>query len=224
MNKSRRAITSLAVAALLLAGFLYQRSLGEPQEPADSESSRPDSSPDSSERDSEEPVESPVLPYEAPPGSSGSGTSEAEPSKEDQEPPTDPLDAVDTAADELSPDLRAMIEHGGPYTDEAMERPVMKELEPADPDYDPIAEAHQTFHAFEQTLLAADPLDSVSWKAALAEHQERNAGVMRRADFLRRSGHSDDARDLMLEWSRLYGIYQARAYGRPATTFPLPEE
>ena len=37
---------------------------------------------------------------------------------------------------------------------------------------------------------------------------------MRRADFLRGSGQPEAGGDLMVEWSRLYGHYQGRAYGR----------
>ena len=223
MSTSRRAITSLAVAGLLLAGLLYQRSLSESQAPEATSSSPEAPSPEDSSTASQDPTETsgPAEVAEAP--SRGRVPSQAEP-EETEEDPTDRSDVPEDAAEELPPELRAMVEGGGPYTDEAMEYPVMKELELTDPHYDPVTEARQTFHAFEQTLLAADPLDPVSWKAALAEHQVRNAGVMRRADFLRRSGQEEDARDLMLEWSRLYGIYQARAYGRPTTPLPLPEE
>jgi hypothetical protein len=109
----------------------------------------------------------------------------------------------------------ALAEDDAPLTDASVDQPKMGEMDPADPAYDPMVEAQQIFHPFEQTLMDADPLDPTAWKAALDEHRTRNGGVLRRADWLRRSGYPEDARDLMLEWSRLYGVWQARAYGRP---------
>jgi len=80
--------------------------------------------------------------------------------------------------------------------------------------YDSVVEAQQLFAPFEDTLMETDPLTPEAWKAALETHRERNGGVMKRADFLRQSGYADEGGEMMVEWSRLYGVYQAKAYGR----------
>jgi len=97
---------------------------------------------------------------------------------------------------------------------DTIEYPTMKELDPEDPTYNPKIEARQAFHPMEQTLLEADPLDRQAWRDALSEHKLRNAGVSKRAQFLRQSGYPDAAQDLLEEWGRVYGSWQARAYGR----------
>lgn len=112
-------------------------------------------------------------------------------------------------------ELRELAEATGGLTDGVMELPRMGEMAADDAGYDPVIEARQIFHPFEQTLLGADPLDPESWRAAQEQHDLRNEGASRKAEFLRRSGHPDAARELMLEWSRLNGVWQARAYGRP---------
>jgi len=99
-------------------------------------------------------------------------------------------------------------------TQSAMDFPNMKELDPEDPAYDPRLEAHQAFAPMEKDLLVADPLDPAAWRRALDRHRLRNTGVSKRAEFLRKSGHPQMAEDLMVEWSRVYGTWQARAYGR----------
>ena len=66
----------------------------------------------------------------------------------------------------------------------------------------------------EQTLMDLDNLSPETWREALDIHRLRNAGIPRRAEFLRKSGHPDAAEELLLEWSRVYGTWQARAYGR----------
>jgi len=99
-------------------------------------------------------------------------------------------------------------------TAEARQQPVMAEIGPEDVRYDSLVEAAQIFAPFEDTLMETDPLTPEAWKAALETHRERNGGVMKRADFLRRSGHPDQGGEMMVEWSRLYGVYQAKAYGR----------
>ena len=96
----------------------------------------------------------------------------------------------------------------------ALDFAVQKELDLGDPNYDPRIEAQQAFAPMERDLLAADPLDPAAWKAALKIHRERNLGVSKRAAFLRKSGYPDEATELMTEWSRIYGSWQARAYGR----------
>lgn len=96
----------------------------------------------------------------------------------------------------------------------ALDFPVQKELDLGDPNYDPRTEAQQAFAPMEKDLMAADPLDPAAWKAALEVHRERNLGVSKRAAFLRKSGYPDEATELMTEWSRIYGSWQARAYGR----------
>jgi len=130
----------------------------------------------------------------------------------EREPPT----LVDkTMPDPDRDDLRALVDLGRALTPGVMELPRMGEMAADDEDYDPVIEARQIFWHFEQTLLEADPLDPESWRAAQEQHSLRNEGASRRAEFLRRSGHPEAASELMLEWSRLNGIWQARAYGRP---------
>lgn len=101
-----------------------------------------------------------------------------------------------------------------PLAEGALDFPTMKELDPTDPSYDAKIEAQQTFHPMEQTLLAADPLDPSAWRKALEQHRLRNAGIAKRAQFLQKSGHPGEAEDLIMEWNRVYGTWQARAYGR----------
>jgi hypothetical protein len=110
--------------------------------------------------------------------------------------------------------LAVLLDRGEPLTAQAAAKPDMAELGPDHDDYDAIDEAHQLFHDFEEALRASQPLDPTAWKDALAEHKETNAKVIARAGELRREGHPDEAHDLMTEWSRLYGLYQAQAYGR----------
>jgi hypothetical protein len=110
-------------------------------------------------------------------------------------------------------------EGGAPWDYEPMAQgsldfPNMRELDPTDPAYDPHVEAQQAFAPMEQDLLAADPLDPSAWREALERHKLRNAGVSKRAQFLLKSGHPELAEDLLIEWSRVYGSWQARAYGR----------
>jgi len=96
----------------------------------------------------------------------------------------------------------------------ALDFPDMKAIDPADPSYDPRLEAQQAFAPMEADLLAADPLDSGAWRDALERHKLRNLGVSKRAQFLRESGQPELAEDLVLEWGKIYGTWQARAYGR----------
>ena len=101
-----------------------------------------------------------------------------------------------------------------PLTEGAMAHRRMVELTPEDSSYDARLEAQQTFQPMEQTLMDLDSLSPETWREALEIHRLRNAGIPRRAEFLRKSGHPDAAEDLLLEWSRVYGTWQARAYGR----------
>jgi hypothetical protein len=96
----------------------------------------------------------------------------------------------------------------------ALNFPDMKSLDPDDPSYDPRLEAQQTFAPMEADLLAADPLDSVAWREALERHKLRNLSVTKRAQFLRQSDQPEAAEELVLEWGKIYGTWQARAYGR----------
>ena len=96
----------------------------------------------------------------------------------------------------------------------ALDFPDMKAIDPADPSYDPRLEAQQAFAPMEADLLASEPLDSVAWRDALERHKLRNLGVTKRAQFLRESGQPELAEDLVLEWGKIYGTWQARAYGR----------
>lgn len=110
---------------------------------------------------------------------------------------------------------REVVAAAGELTAGVTDLPAMGELPPDDEDYDPTVEAQQIFHPFEQTLLELAPLDPESWRAAQEQHALRNERSWRRAEFLRRSGYTEEAGELMLEWARLNGIWQARAYGRP---------
>lgn len=131
--------------------------------------------------------------------------------------PIEPETPAPVVEEETAPrdDLRILAAEDGALTAGALDLPRMGALAVDDEGYDPVIEARQIFHPFEQTLLDADPLDPDTWRAAQEQHALRNEGALRRADFLRRSGHPEEARELMLEWSRLNGIWQARAYGRP---------
>jgi hypothetical protein len=95
-----------------------------------------------------------------------------------------------------------------------MELPAMASIDPKDARYDPVVEAEQAFHPFEQALIAARPLTPPKWKGLLDQFREQNGKVIGRAGDLRRAGHADDAREFMEEWSRIYGLYQAEAYDR----------
>lgn len=99
-------------------------------------------------------------------------------------------------------------------TEGAMDFPNMKELDPSESAYDPRLEAQQAFAPMEDDLLSADPLGPEDWRQALETHKLRNAGVSKRAQYLRESGHPELAEDLIAEWGRVYGTWQARAYGR----------
>jgi hypothetical protein len=101
-----------------------------------------------------------------------------------------------------------------PLTEGATDFPNMKEVDPSESAYDPKLEAQQAFAPMEEDLLASDPLDPEAWRQALETHRLRNAGVTKRAQFLRESGHPELAEDLIVEWGRVYGTWQARAYGR----------
>ncbi len=107
-----------------------------------------------------------------------------------------------------------LLGDGTTLTEDARTQPDMREIGPDDARYNPLTEAQQLFAPFEDTLRETDPLTPEAWKAALEVHRERNLGVMKRADFLRQSGYPEEGGELMVEWSRLYGIYQAQAYGR----------
>jgi|GEM_PF-6689070 len=117
--------------------------------------------------------------------------------------------------------LAVLLDRGESLTAEAMQRPDMSTLDAKDDDYDAIDEAHQLFNPFEQTLRAAQPLTPEAWKAAMTEHKEDNGAVIARAGDLRRAGHPEEAGEMMMEWSRLYGLYQAQAYGR--APHPVPD-
>ena len=104
----------------------------------------------------------------------------------------------------------------------AGEHPPMAALDVADPAYSATVDAQQLFAPFEAGLLAAEPLTPTSYKQVLVEFKDQNMKVLKRADWLRRDGHPDDAAALMQEWGRLFDHYKAQAYGRGAV--PLPEE
>jgi hypothetical protein len=142
-----------------------------------------------------------------PPGDTDSEAADAE-SPEADEPDGTPPEA------DPSDHAPFLVDAPESLTAEARRRPLMSEIGPNDVRYSSITEAHQIFAPFEDTLQEADPLTPDLWKAALETHRERNAGVLKRADFLRRSGYPEEAGEMMVEWSRLYGLYQAKAYGR----------
>lgn len=119
--------------------------------------------------------------------------------------------------------LAALVDRGQPWSDEAMKLPKMRELDPDDPRYDPVSEAQQHFHPYEEALREAQPLDPDKWRSLLTEFKDHNAEVIARAGDLRRAGHPEDAREFMLEYARLQKHYQAQAYGRRAVAMPRGE-
>ena len=88
----------------------------------------------------------------------------------------------------------------------AMDLPAMATMDPKDSRYDPVVEAEQAIHPFEEALVAARPLTPDKWKALLETFRVPNGAVIRRASELRKVGHATDARELMEEWSRIYSL------------------
>ncbi len=100
--------------------------------------------------------------------------------------------------------------------------PAMESLDATDARYSATIEARQLFAPFEQALVAEEPLNPGIYKALLTEYKDQNTKVIKRADWLRKSGQPDAATDLMAEWGRLFDHYKAQAYGRGQV--PVPEE
>lgn len=126
--------------------------------------------------------------------------------------PADP--AEPTMGRGLDHPLLALMDSGQSFTADAAKQPDMRGISPNDPKYDPIVDADQLFHGFEEALRAARPLDATRFRKLVGEWKERNRGVLDRAQELRKAGHPEASRAVMEEWSRLWGIYQAEAYGR----------
>lgn len=110
--------------------------------------------------------------------------------------------------------LLALMDSGKSFTADAAAAVDMRSLPAGDPRYDAITEAGQIFAGFEEALRAARPLDAARFRKVGSEWKERNRAVLERAQELRKAGRAEDAKVVMEEWSRLYGIYQAEAYGR----------
>ncbi len=101
--------------------------------------------------------------------------------------------------------------------------PVMASLTVDDPAYDAKIDAKQHFAPFEAALQANEPLNAPIFKTLIGEHKEQNSKVLKRAEFLRASGHPRVAADLIAEWGRMWNHYQAQAYGRPLAIDDLVE-
>ena len=208
MNSLRIRLLTLALLGVGVAGgsYLLNAQSGdspiEPPAPADPPA---DSSP-----------RSPSTPAEKP---SDSDRAEAEGDEEQSEriPASNEVSQLgagrppDPSREDSSEDSTTFFES---LTEGAMDFPNMKELDPSESAYDPRLEAQQAFAPMEDDLLAAEPLGPEDWRQALETHRLRNAGVSKRAQYLRESGHPELAEDLIAEWGRVYGTWQARAYGR----------
>ncbi len=166
--------------------------------------------PPASETAPAEPTESRVPPARVPP--SEPAPSQQEPSTEEAE----EAEGADGAAEpaEGSNPFAVLLDQGQAFTDEAAGMQDMSTLDPDDEAYDPLTEARQIFHDFEDDLRGHQPLNPPVFKQLLKKHKERNGDILKRADALRKAGHPEYAADMMGEWSRLYGHYQAQAYGR----------
>ena len=208
MSSSRSRLFSLVTLAVLAAGSVYLLSSGESPEAG--------ASPEDL-RTPKTTAPAPTTEPQAPPSDSPQAGSPSE------ETATEAISTEDELRNDDSGVARAdPPEHEGapplrdyePMTLGALDFPDMKGLDPTDPAYDPHVEAQQAFAPMERDLLDAEPLDAAAWRGALERHKLRNAGVSRRAQFLRESGHPELAEDLIIEWGRVYGSWQARAYGR----------
>lgn len=203
MSNERSRIISVTLAGVLVAAGAYFLS-GQEEAPQGSGSLTP------SHADP---------PADAPKPRAGRGTApiQAETDHEEMEGATAPDKVAHLGAEvwEDEPnEADALPSTFEPLAQGALDFPNMKEVDPSDPSYDPRLEAQQAFAPMEQELMEADPLDPDAWREALETHQLRNSGVSKRAQFLRKSGHPELAEDLMIEWGRVYGSWQARAYGR----------
>jgi hypothetical protein len=205
MSTERSRIISLTLAGVLVAAGAYFLS-GQEEVPP------PDSSLTSTDADSPTDALKPRAGTESP-------QAQAETDEEQSEGATAPNRVAHLGSevweDEVDPNKAdALPSTFEPLAQGALDFPNMKEVDPSDPSYDPRLEAQQAFAPMEQDLMEADPLDPDAWREALETHQLRNSGVSKRAQFLRKSGHPELAEDLMVEWGRVYGSWQARAYGR----------
>ncbi len=138
------------------------------------------------------------------------------PAPTQQDPAAEEAEETEEAAEpaEGSNPFAVLLDSGQAFTDEAAGMQDMSALDPEDDAYDPLTEARQIFHDFENDLRGHQPLNPPVFKQLLKKHKETNAEILRRADALRKAGQPEYAADMMGEWSRLYGHYQAQAYGR----------
>ncbi len=208
MNNLRIRLMTLALLGVGLAGGIYllnAQSGDSPSEPP----TTPHLSADSSPR----------LPTALAKKRSGAAQPGAETDNEEGEavPPSPEISQLgagrpeDQSQEASAEDSTILFE---PLTEGATDFPNMKEIDPSESAYDPRLEAQQAFAPMEADLLTADPLGPNAWRQALDTHKLRNAGVSKRAQYLRESGHPELAEDLIAEWGRVYGTWQARAYGR----------
>ncbi len=115
--------------------------------------------------------------------------------------------------------FEGFVDDGSPLTDEAMDQPVMANMDPSDDAYDAETEARQRFNAYESDLLASVPLDPEDWKAITRNHQDDIKGLFKRSKELVDAGYNEDASILIEEWSELQNKYKAQAYGRSPQPF-----
>jgi len=199
---------TLVILGVGLAGASYLLNA----QPGDSSEELPTTTPRPS--DPSRPSADSVTP---PPSDSAQGRAENELENRDGIPPSAEASHLGAgraevqSPDDSAEDSTVLFE---PLTDGATDFPNMKEIDPGESAYDPRLEAQQAFAPMEEDLLAADPLGPEDWRQALETHRLRNAGVSKRAQYLRESGHPELAEDLIAEWGRVYGTWQARAYGR----------
>ena len=158
----------------------------------------------------------------APPSTKASEPSPAEPARGEEPAPSGAAaeDGAEDGEGEKANPFAVLLDRGQAFTDEAAAAPDMAGMNPDDEAYDPLTEARQIFHEFETDLLGHQPLNPAVFRQLLKKHKETNGNILRRAEVLRKAGHPEDAADMMGEWSRLYGHYQAQAYGRG----PVPTE
>jgi hypothetical protein len=134
----------------------------------------------------------------------------------EEQPEADGTEAPEADAAPPENPFEPFLDAPEPLTSGHDEYPNMAELAPDDPEYSPVAEAHQLFAPFEAALIAQEPLDPNKYKALITEFKDQNLKVLKRAEWMRKSGHPDVAGEMIGEWGRLFDHYKAQAYGRPA--------
>ena len=91
----------------------------------------------------------------------------------------------------------------GLRTTDAFDHPDMREMDPIDERYDPVVEAQQRFHAYENAIAARAPMDRDTWTAVRAQFRPAHEAMLERSVELSQAGHGDESESLLIEWSML---------------------